>query len=87
MSNESEPIKGELVEVKAAESKPGIKTTEFWVSLGTGLVGAAAAGGFITPEQANATTQAIIQAAGLLAMVASAFGYNLSRGKAKGGDK
>lgn len=85
MSNEIEPIEGRLAEFKGIEPKPGIKTTEFWVSLGAGLVGAAAAGGFIAPEQADALTKAMVQGAGLIAMVAAAFGYNLSRGKAKGG--
>lgn len=65
--------------------KPGYKTTEFWVTLLIQLVGMVALiqPNWITPEQSDALTQAITQLGGLVAMVAAAFGYNLSRGAVK----
>ena len=63
--------------------KPGWKTTEFWLSLIAGAVGVAAAIGKITPEQGSALTDALIQLGGIVAAVAAAFGYSISRGQAK----
>jgi hypothetical protein len=66
------------------ETKPGYKTTEFWVAILTKLAGMAALLGVFSPEQAAGIEQAITQGAGLIAMVAASFGYSISRGKAKG---
>ena len=63
--------------------KPGWQTTEFLLTAIAVLIGLAATGGFITPDQADALTELLYQGFGLLAMVAATFGYNLSRGKAK----
>lgn len=63
--------------------KPGYKTTEFWVTIAVQIVGILTTTGMFTPEQAGAITDAVIQIGGLVAMIASAFGYSLSRGSAK----
>ena len=65
--------------------KPGYYTTEFWVTILCQLVGLAAfvSPAFITVEQADVIVRAITQLGGIIAMVASAFGYSLSRGAAK----
>lgn len=66
--------------------KSGFKTTEFWVTLISQLFGILATTGVLTPDQAGAMGEAAVQLAGLIAMVASAFGYAISRGNAKRGD-
>lgn len=65
------------------EVKPGWKTTEFWRGVVIEVVGFLAVLGVFTPDQADVTTQAATQLTGLITMVASAFGYQLSRGNAK----
>jgi hypothetical protein len=72
------------------EVKSGQKTTEFWVTLAIQVVGILFLIGVFTPEQKEAMEIAVPQAAelytqgaALVAMVASAFGYALSRGMAK----
>ena len=66
--------------------RPGYQTTEFWVTIFVQIIGFSALiyPAFITPERQSALTQAITQLGGLVSMVAAAFGYSLSRGKAKG---
>ena len=66
--------------------KEGYKTTEFWISLAGAAGGLALALGLVTPEQAAAGNEAVSIIAGAIVSVASIFGYNVSRGKAKGGD-
>lgn len=63
--------------------KAGYKTTEFWVTIVIQFMGILATMGYLTPEQSDAVTQGLIQLGGLVAMVASAFGYNIARGNAK----
>jgi len=63
--------------------KEGYKTTEFWVTIITLLIGIAATTGVITGDQTNALSDAVVQLGGIIAMVGAAFGYNLSRGVAK----
>lgn len=63
--------------------KPGYATTEFWTSLATAVTGLATTMGYLTPEQASPLVQAITQIAGGVIMVASIFGYAISRGLAK----
>ena len=63
--------------------KNGWKTTEFWVSIAACLAGIGSTMGVFTPEQASTTVQGIAQIGGVFAMVAAAFGYNISRGNAK----
>lgn len=75
--------------------KPGYKTTEFWGGLVLPqIVGLLATFGIITSEQTQVLTDVgmqapevansiITQVMGLVTMVGSAFGYSMSRGKAK----
>jgi len=56
--------------------KPGWKTTEFWVSILSGLAGIAVALELISHEQLDAFW-------GLVMTVGSAMGYSISRGIAK----
>ena len=66
--------------------KTGWKTTEFWVSVVVSAVGLIASTGIVTPDQASALTEAMIQIGGLFSSVAASFGYAISRGNAKKGD-
>ena len=63
--------------------KPGWKTSEFWVTIAVQLAGVLATMGIFTPDQSDAMTEAITQIGGIVAMLASAFGYSISRGVAK----
>ena len=67
--------------------KPGLQTTEFWVSIAACLVGIATTVGWFTPDQASTTVQGIAQVAGILGTVGAAFGYSISRGNAKKGNQ
>ena len=67
------------------ESKPGWRTTEFWMSIVASLIGVFAATGAFTPEQASALNQGMTEIVGTLTPVLAAFGYTLSRGQAKKG--
>ena len=67
------------------ETKPGWKTTEFWLTMPAVVLGILATAGVFTPEEANTLGQAITQIAGAVISALGVFGYNLSRGKAKGG--
>lgn len=69
------------------ETKPGLKTTEFWITIVAKLAGLLAAFGFFTPEQVDAITQASVQLGGVIVMMLAAFGYSVSRGQAKKGMK
>ena len=63
--------------------KPGFKTTEFWVALAAQGLSALMLFGVITPDQSGVLNEAVIQIAGIVGMVGSAFGYAISRGLAK----
>jgi hypothetical protein len=65
--------------------KPGVKTTEFWVTIGCQIIGILATTGMLDPDQSGVLTDAIIKLGGLVAVVGSAFGYSISRGSAKKG--
>lgn len=69
------------------ETKPGYKTTEFWVTIATQVISLVALSGVLTPEQFDDQqwVQIVQQVGALVAMVGSAFGYTLSRGVAKQG--
>jgi len=69
------------------ETKPGYKTTEFWVTVIAKIIALIAALGYLTPEQSSTLTQAVVQLSGVVGMVAAAFGYSIARGKAKAGVK
>lgn len=63
--------------------KPGYKTTEFWITILAQVIGILTTIGAFTPDQADVLAQAVTQIAGIVVMVAGAFGYSLSRGMAK----
>jgi hypothetical protein len=63
--------------------KPGYRTTEFWISLASQVLGILVILGVITPEQQGAVAEGLNQIIGAALMVASSFGYSLSRGIAK----
>lgn len=65
------------------EVKAGYKSTEFWVAIAGKVIGILAITGVISPEQADPLTQAVVQLGGVAAVIASVFGYNISRGNAK----
>lgn len=61
------------------EQKPGYKTTEFWLSALTTLVGTLWASGAMSPESADAVEKVI----GLIVGAVANVGYAISRGLAK----
>ena len=63
--------------------KPGYKTTEFWVTLITQILGILQMFGVIKPEEAVGLTQGTGQIVGGVMTVAPAIGYAISRGRAK----
>jgi len=65
--------------------KTGYRTTEFWVTIVIQAIGILATTGVFTPDAADTLTKAITELGGLVAMVASAFGYSIARGMAKKG--
>ena len=67
--------------------KAGWTTTEFWTSMATLLTGLATTLGYLTSEQSTPLVQAVTQIAGGVLMIASVFGYAISRGLAKMGQK
>ena len=70
------------------ETKPGYRTTEFWLALVLPqLVALLALFGVFTPEQSDAVVGSVSQIVGAVISGASAFGYSVARGKAKEGIK
>lgn len=65
--------------------KPGYKTTEFWVTVATTVVGFAAALGLIPVDKATAYSQIAVQIGGLVAAGIAPVAYSVSRGQAKKG--
>ena len=63
--------------------KSGFKTTEFWVSLATGIFGVLVTLGIFTPEQAGDITTSVGQVAGGIITAITAAAYAISRGRAK----
>ncbi len=61
------------------ETKPGYKTTEFWLSVAAMLVGAALASGVFETDSGGD------RILGLAATVLASLGYTVSRGMAKKG--
>lgn len=62
---------------KKAQTKPGWKTSEFWLSTGAVVLGAVASSGLLVPASPVAV------AVGLLTSVLGALGYTASRTKVK----
>ena len=65
------------------ETKPGYKTTEFYVTVLAALVGLAAASGMIDPE----STSIWIKAFGMAQTALVTMGYSIARGLTKAGIK
>ena len=63
--------------------KPGWQSTEFWVTIVTSLISVLAAGGYISPADAETATGGATQIAGLIGLVVAQVGYSVSRGNAK----
>ena len=67
------------------ETKPGYKTTEFWVTVVCQILGILALAGVISPEQNTVLADGVTQIVGAVVAALSAFGYSISRGLAKKG--
>lgn len=65
--------------VQTPASKPGYKSTEFWLSAVAAIVGAVMASG------AFAANSDVMKVAGMATMALAALGYSVSRGMAKQG--
>ena len=63
--------------------KPGFKTTEFWVSIGTTIVGMMAVLGWVTPDMQQAMPELIEKAAGGVIALVSVISYIWSRTSVK----
>jgi len=63
--------------------KPGWKTTEFWKSIATNIIGLLAVLGVFTPEQSSDLIQAVGELAGAIILAISTGSYAISRGMAK----
>lgn len=64
---------------KDQQPKPGVKTTEFWLTLLSNTIGALLASNIIP------TDSIWMRIAGVVAMAFSTHGYSTSRGRAKSG--
>ncbi len=67
-------------------NKPGVKTTEFWVTVLVQVIGVILALGVVTPDQADTLTKAVTQGSGIIAMLISAFAYTKGRAAVKAAD-
>ena len=65
--------------------KPGIRSTEFYATLATNVVGLLVLFGYVAPEAGDPLIAAIGQVVGGLMVVLGNVGYAISRGKAKSG--
>ena len=63
--------------------KEGWKTTEFWVSLATGVFGILVTLGIFSADQAADLTSSVGEFAGAIITAVSAAGYAISRGLSK----
>jgi len=63
--------------------KSGWKTTEFWLTIASAVIGLLAVFGLITPEQASASTEQLVKIIGVIVPAIAAAGYSASRGQAK----
>ncbi len=64
-------------------TKPGYKTTEFWVTVVCQILGILALAGVISPEQNTALADGVSQIVGAVVTALATFGYSISRGLAK----
>ena len=63
------------------DTKPGYKTTEFWLSLAAMLIGALLASGILDP--ADPTSAKVLQLVGMISSMLTALGYGVTRTMAK----
>jgi hypothetical protein len=63
------------------DTKPGYKTTEFWLSLAAMVIGAVLASGVLNPS--DATQAKVLQVLGLVATLLASLGYTAQRGLVK----
>ena len=64
---------------KKTEERRGIRTTEFWLSAVTALLGLLIGAGIVNPEGAGALNQTV----GIAGAALTSLGYSVSRGMAK----
>ncbi len=75
-----------MSEVKPIEeltNKPGIKTTEFWVTLATSIVSVLVLSGVIKAQNVGPMNEAMVQIAGAVALIISNLNYIWSRASVK----
>ena len=65
------------------KTKPGIKTTEFWVSISTAISGLLLTLGWIGPDAQTQFPEAVGKVAGGLITIVSIVSYTWSRTKVK----
>ena len=75
------------VNVDVPEVKPGLKTTEFYVSIATAALGVCTLLGLFTPEESSTMMTAVSSCIGGGMTVIATVGYAWSRAKAKEGAK
>lgn len=63
--------------------KDGWRTTEFWTSITTAILGIGVLFGFITPEESDKVNLGLSQIVGGLMTVVPIVAYSVSRGRAK----
>ncbi|MFC1453668.1 hypothetical protein ACFLQL_00625 [Verrucomicrobiota bacterium] len=63
--------------------KPGMKTSEGWLSIVVAVLGLATTLGYVTPEQSSQLATAIPQVVGGIVTIATVLGYIVSRTKLK----
>ena len=66
--------------------KPGYKTTEFWLTLVANAISLLFASGLVCTTHDSQLQATICHVAGMVGMVLSTFGYQISRGLAKTND-
>lgn len=65
--------------------RPGYKTTEFWTTVVSQIIGILALAGVIRPSDATILNDAVVQVVGGLMTALATLGYTISRGVAKSG--
>ena len=69
--------------MKKTETKPGYKTTEFWLTTVCTVCGLLYAAGVASPEGTDQVSKVVA----LVASVLAAMGYNIARAKVKAGEQ
>lgn len=66
---------------KTTDTKPGFKTTEFWLSTAAMIVGLVLASGIFSPDDPSSAK--ILQALGLVSSILASLGYTAGRAHTK----